>query len=83
LSGAARTIRILNAANGFGVLTISGTITAASAITTAALLTVSGTFDTSATNYGLTIGGGVNGQRCDRDPSDECVDRFRCWKCRL
>src|SRR5712692_1772344 len=59
MNGAARTVRILDAANGFGALTISGTITAASAITTAGLVTVSGTFDTTATNYSLTVGGGV------------------------
>src|SRR5712692_9045543 len=53
MSGPAQTVRILNAANGFGALTISGTITAASAITTAGLVTVSGTFDTTATNYTL------------------------------
>src|SRR5437867_11064046 len=59
LSGAAKTVRILNASNGFGALTISGTVSAASAITLAGLLTVSGTFDTTATNYGLSVGGGL------------------------
>jgi hypothetical protein len=59
MSGPAQTVRILNAANGFGALTINGTITAASAITTAGLVTVSGTFDTTATNYSLTVGGGI------------------------
>src|SRR6266581_3408260 len=59
MSGAAKTVRILNASNGFGALTISGTVSAASAITLAGLLTVSGTFDTTATNYGLSVGGGL------------------------
>src|SRR5438552_4151374 len=59
LSGTAKTVRILNASNGFGALTISGTVSASSAITLSALLTVSGTFDTTATNYGLSIGGGL------------------------
>src|SRR5881396_214617 len=59
LSGTAKTVRILNASNGFGALTISGTVSAASAITLSGLLTVSGTFDTTATNYGLSIGGGL------------------------
>ncbi len=59
MTGAAQTVRILNASNGFGGLTISGTISAASAITTAGLVTVSGTFDTTGTNYTLTIGGGL------------------------
>src|SRR2546427_547060 len=61
MSGAARTVKILNASNGFGALTISGTVTTASAITLAGLLTVSGTFDTTATNYGLSVGGGLTG----------------------
>src|SRR5438034_205803 len=61
ISGAARTVKILNASNGFGALTISGTVTTASAITLAGLLTVSGTFDTTATNYGLSVGGGLTG----------------------
>src|SRR5438093_547750 len=55
MSGAAKTVRILNASNGFGALTISGTVSAASAITLAGLLTVSGTFDTTATNYGWSV----------------------------
>src|SRR3989475_342965 len=59
MRGAARTVKILNASNGFGALTISGTVTTASAITLAGLLTVSGTFDTTATNYGLSVGGGL------------------------
>src|SRR5438034_1226639 len=59
LSGTAKTVRILNASNGFGALTISGTVSAASAITLSGPLTVSGTFDTTATNYGLSIGGGL------------------------
>src|SRR5256712_696394 len=59
MSGAAKTVKILNASNGFGALTISGTVTAASAITLAGLLTVSGAFDTTATNYSLSVGGGL------------------------
>lgn len=59
MNGAARTVRILNASNGFDALTISGTVSAASAITLAGLLTVSGTFDTTGTNYGMTVGGGL------------------------
>src|SRR2546427_817598 len=59
MNGAARTIKILNASNGFGALTISGTVTTASLIATAGLVTVSGTLDTTATNYALTIGGGL------------------------
>src|SRR5207247_7738199 len=59
MSGTAKTVRILNASNGFGALTISGTVSAASAITLYGPLTVSGTFDTTATNYGLSIGGGL------------------------
>src|SRR5712691_11419281 len=59
MSGAASTVKILDASNGFGALTISGTVSAASAITLAGLLTVSGSFDTTGTNYGLSIGGGV------------------------
>jgi len=63
MNGAARTVRILDASNGFGVLTISGTVSAASLLVTTGLLTVSGTLDTTATNYSLSIGGGltVNG----------------------
>src|SRR5439155_1319776 len=57
--GAGTTVKILNSSNGFGVLTISGTVSAASAITTAGFVTVSGTLDTTGTNYGLTIGGGL------------------------
>src|SRR3989475_5814658 len=59
MSGTAKTVKILNASNGFGALTISGTVTAASAITLAGLLTVSGAFDTTATNYSLSVGGGL------------------------
>ena len=59
MSGAGTTVKILNSSNGFGVLTISGTVSAASAITTAGFVTVSGTLDTTGTNYGLTIGGGL------------------------
>src|SRR5438132_826972 len=59
MSGAAKTVKTLNASNGFGALTTSGTVTAASATTLAGLLTVSGTFDTTATNYGLFVGGGL------------------------
>src|SRR3989441_3634311 len=59
ISRAPKTVKILNASNGFGALTISGTVSAASVITLAGLLTVSGTFDTTATNYGLSVGGGL------------------------
>src|SRR5437773_2558392 len=59
MSGAGTTVKILNSSNGFGVLTISGTVSAASAITTAGFVTVSGTLDTTGTNYGLMIGGGL------------------------
>src|SRR5436853_603542 len=57
MNGAARTVNILDASNGFGALTISGTVSAASVLATAGLLTVSGTLDTTATNYSLSIGG--------------------------
>src|SRR6266480_3373396 len=59
MNGAARTVKILDVSNGFGALTISGTVSAASVLTTAGLLTVSGTLDTTATNYSLSIGGGL------------------------
>lgn len=59
MSGAGVTVRILNSSNGFGALTISGTVSAASAITTAGLVTVSGTFNTTGANFGLTVGGGL------------------------
>ncbi|TLZ77759.1 MAG: hypothetical protein E6K08_02580 [Methanobacteriota archaeon] len=59
LTGNGVTVRILDAANGFGTLTITGSVSAASAIVVAALLTVNGTFDTTAANYALTMGGGL------------------------
>jgi len=59
MNGAARTVKILNTSNGFGALTISGTVSAASTITLAGLFTVSGAFDTTGTSYGLSVGGGL------------------------
>src|SRR3989454_220203 len=59
MSGAARTVKILNESNGFGALTISGTVTTAPATPLAGLRTARGPFDTTATNYGLSVGGGL------------------------
>src|SRR5256885_9167914 len=59
LTGPGATVRISNPANGFGTLTISGSISAASGIAISGTLTISGSLDTTSANYALTISGGL------------------------
>ncbi len=59
LTGPGATVQISNPANGFGTLTISGSISAASGIAISGTLTVTGSLDTTSANYALTIGGGL------------------------
>src|SRR3989442_5101028 len=60
LTGPGATVRISNPANGFGTLTISGSISAASGIAISGTLTISGFLDTTSANYALTISGRLN-----------------------
>src|SRR2546430_10718822 len=65
LTGPGATVRISNPANGFGTLTISGSISAASGIAISGTLTISGSLDTTSANYALTISGRTKLLRAD------------------